>query len=116
MKGVVWAGVCKMMPDKREDNELGKSGRSTSMVIEAEWASCPATVVPSAVRRYWPGAMSDGMAMENWVGTEAATVLIPIGLSPITSTWANVAPAGELTATDRFCPGLTMAPFAGDVI
>jgi len=104
------------MPDITVDREVGKSGRSTSIVMETDWASCPEVVVPSAVSLYCPGAISDGMEIENCVGTIVATALIPIGFSPITSTCEKVAPAGELTLTDKFCPGFTMVPFVSDVI
>jgi hypothetical protein len=85
-RGVVWVGVAKAIVDIEGLMPIGKSARSTSTVTEVDLASWPPTVVPSAVRRYLPRAMSDGIEMVNCAGTEVATSLLPIGFCPITST------------------------------
>lgn len=98
------------------ESETGKSGRSTSIVIEADSALAPDAVVPSAVSTRGPQAIDEGMVTGICAGTDFATVLMPIGNSPMTSTSENVKPTGEVTVTVTVCPGLTVVPLAGDVI
>lgn len=101
----------KISSDPGVESDIGKSDRSISIWIGAEVEPCPDDVIPSAVREYTRHDASAGMAIENCAGTEVSTTLKPIGSGPRRATSENVVPLGEMTVTERVCPGFTMLPF-----